>query len=82
MGKKSYTQPAACTEMGSLSVAIEWEGWHGDPAGEGAGPTVHEESISQRRTEGHRGLWVGAPPCPPPCANHHLPVPSQSAASI
>lgn len=49
MGKKSYTQPAACTEMGSLSVAIEWEGWHGDPAGEGAGPTVHEESISQRR---------------------------------
>lgn len=49
MGKKSYTQPAACTEMGSVSVAIEWEGWHGDPAGEGAGPTVHEESISQRR---------------------------------
>lgn len=49
MSQKSYTQLATCTEMGSVSVAIEWEGRHGDPAGEGAGPTVHEESISQRR---------------------------------
>ncbi|KAI4573006.1 hypothetical protein MJG53_012844 [Ovis ammon polii x Ovis aries] len=51
MGKKSYTQPAKCTEMGSIGVAIEWDGRHGDPAGEGAGPTVHEESISQRRMQ-------------------------------
>lgn len=51
MGKKSYTQPATCTEMGSIGVAIEWKGRHGDPAGEGAGPTVHEESISQRRMQ-------------------------------
>lgn len=51
MGKKSYTQPATCTEMGGIGVAIEWEGQHGDPAGEGAGPTVHEESISQRRMQ-------------------------------
>lgn len=49
MGKKSYTQPEMCAERGSISVTIEWEGRHGDPAGEGAGPTVHEESISQRR---------------------------------
>lgn len=51
MGKESYTQPAKCTEMGSIGVAIEWDGRHGDPAGEGAGPTVHEESISQRRMQ-------------------------------